>query len=140
MLYCSTPVVKVSDTMLTKIKSVQYRVHNVIYGLQTDKICSLISINNQKMIKVAMQMFKCRQGTCIPGLRKHADNIDHQHETRSNTSLLRLPLIKTEAAKRSLYFQGPYCFNELPKNKRSLESIAIFKSKLREHFYRKRNL
>ena len=34
--------------------------------------------------------------------------------------------------------QGPYCFNELPKDMRSQESIVIFKSKLREHFYRKR--
>ena len=79
-------------------------------------------------------MFKCRQGTCIPALRKYADNIDHQHETRSNKSLLRLPLDKSGTAKRSLYFQGPHCFNELPKNIRSLESIVIFKSKLREHF------
>ena len=79
-------------------------------------------------------MFKCRQGTCIPALRKYADNIDHQHETRSNKSLLRLPFVKTETAKRSLYFQGPHCYNELPSDIRSLESIVIFKSKLREHF------
>ena len=79
-------------------------------------------------------MFKGRRGICIPALRKYADNIDHQHETRSNKSLLRLPLVKTETAKRSLYFQGPYCFNELPREIRSLESIVTFKSKLREHF------
>ena len=79
-------------------------------------------------------MFKCRQGTCIPALRKYADNIDHQHETRSNKSLLRLPLVKTETVKRSLYFQGPHCFNELPRDIRSLEWIVIFKFKLREHF------
>ena len=30
--------------------------------------------------------------------------------------------------------QGPYCFNELPRAIRSLASIVIFKSKLREHF------
>ena len=39
-------------------------------------------------------------------LRAYTDNIDHQHDTRSNKSLLRLPLVKTESAKRSLYFQG----------------------------------
>ena len=85
-------------------------------------------------MKVAIQLFKCRQGTCIPALRNYADNIDHQHETRSNKSLLRLPLVKTETAKRSLYFQGPCCFNELPREICSLESIVILKSKLREHF------
>ena len=133
MLYCSTPVVKVSDKMLKKFESFQNRAQKVIYGLQEDNRCGLISINNQKKMKVAIQMCKCRQGTSIPALRKYADNIDHQHETRSNKSLLRLPLVKTETAKRSLYFQGPYCFNELPREIRSLESIVAFKSKLREH-------
>ena len=57
MLYCSMPVVKVSDTMLKKFESVQYRAQKVIYGLQKDSRCDLISINNQKKMKVAIQMF-----------------------------------------------------------------------------------
>ena len=61
------------------------------------------------------EMFKCRQGTSIPALRAYTDKVDHQHDTRSNKSLLRLPLVKTETAKKSLYFEGPYCFNELPR-------------------------
>ena len=134
MLYCSTPVVKVSDTMLKKFENVQNRAQKVIHGLQEGNRCGLNSINNQKKIKVAIQMFKCRQGTCIPALRKYADNIDHQHETRSNKSLLRLPFGKTKTEKRSLYFQGPHCYNELPRDIHSLESIVIFKSNLREHF------
>ena len=136
MLICSTPVVKVSDSMLKKFESGQNRAQKVIYGLQEDNRCGLISINNKKKMKVAIQMFKCRLGTCIPALRKYTDNIDHQHETRSisNKSLLRLPLVKTETAQRSLYLQRPCCFNELPREIRSLESIVIFKSNLREHF------
>lgn len=134
MLYCSTPVVKVSDTMSKKFESVQNRAQKVIYGLQENNRCKLISINNQKKMKVVTEMFKCRQGTSIPALRAYTENVDHQHDTRSNKSLLRLPLVKTETAKKSLYFQGPHCFNELPRDIRSLESIVIFKSKLREHF------
>ena len=45
----------------------------------------------------------------------------------------------TETAKRFPCFRGPYCFNEFPRDIRSLESFVPFKSKLREHFYRKRN-
>ena len=89
--------------MLKKFESVQYRAQKVIYGLQKDEICGLISINNQNVMKVAIQMFKCRRGTCVPALRKYAGSSDHQNETRSNKSLPRLPLIKTETAKRSLY-------------------------------------
>ena len=52
MLYCSTPVVKVSDTMLKKFESVQNRAQKVIYGLQEDNRCGLISINNKKRGKL----------------------------------------------------------------------------------------
>ena len=34
MLYCSTPVVKVSDTMLKKFESIQNRAQKVIYGFR----------------------------------------------------------------------------------------------------------
>ena len=48
MLYCSTPVFKVSDTMSNKFQSVQNKVQKVIYGLQENNICKRIPINNQK--------------------------------------------------------------------------------------------
>ena len=134
MLYCSTPVVKVSDTMSKRFENLQNRAQKIIYGTQENNTCKVISINNQKKMKVVIQMFKCRQGTCIPALRTYADKINHRHNTRNNKSLLRLPLVKTETAKRSLYFQGPYCFNELPRDIRSQTSIVIFKSKLKKYF------
>ena len=43
------------------------------------------------------------------------------HATRLLSSL-----VKTETAKRSLYFQGLHCFNELQRAIRSLELIVIF--------------
>ena len=68
----------------------------------------------------------------IPALGAYADNI----ETRNNKLLLRLPFVRIETAKKSLYFQGPlYCFSELPIEIRSMKSIALFKSKVKEHSY-----
>ena len=52
MLYCSTPVVKVSDTTSKKFETVQNRAQNVIYGLQEDNRCGHISINNKKRLKL----------------------------------------------------------------------------------------
>ena len=134
MVYRSTPVVRVSDTMSKKFDSVQRRAEKVIYGLRETNRSELISINNHRNIKVVIQMLKCWQGASILAIRAYADTIDHQHETRSNRSLLRLPLVKTETARRSLYFQATYCFNELPRDMRSITSIAFFKSKAKEHF------
>ena len=41
MLYCSTSVVKVYDTMLKKFESVYNRAQKVIYGLQEDNNVAL---------------------------------------------------------------------------------------------------
>ena len=106
MLYCSTPVVWVSDAMSKKFDSVQRRAEKVIYGLRETNRSELISINNHRKIKAVIQMFKYRQGTSIPALRTYADTIDQQHETRSNKSLLRLPLVKTETAKGHFTLKG----------------------------------
>ena len=46
---------------------------------------------------------------------------------------LRIPRVKTEAAKKSFWFQGPSCLNELPIDIRSLDSIVVFKHRLKEH-------
>ena len=110
------------------------RAQKVIYGLQETNRSELISINNYKKIKGVIQMLKCRQGTPIPARRSYANNIDHQHETRNNKSLLRRPLVKTETAKRSLYFQGPSCCGELPRDMCAIKSMVLFKSRVKEHF------
>ena len=60
-------------------------------------------------------MFKCRQGTCRPALRKHANIIDHQHKTRSNKSLVRLPLIKRETAKKFPLLSRPILIQRTSK-------------------------
>ena len=48
-------------------------------------------------------------------------------------------MVKTEAAKGSLYFQGPSCFNELPRDIRSIKSVVLFKSWVKEHFLSQKN-
>ena len=120
--------------MTKRFDSVQKRAERVIYGLQETNRSEPFSINNPKKIIVVIEMFKCRQETSIPALRIYTDNKDHQHETRKIKSLLRLPLVKTETAKRSLYFQGPSSFNERSKGIGSIKSIVPFKSMIKEHF------
>ena len=58
MLYCSTPVVKISEAMKKKFDSMQKRAQKVMYGLQERNRSELISINNHKKIKVMIKMFK----------------------------------------------------------------------------------
>ena len=54
--------------------------------------------------------------------------------TRNNRHLLRLPIIRTEYARRSFYYMGAKVYNELPLEIRKAESTNDFEKQLNEHF------
>ena len=82
-----------------------------------------MTIQSQKKFKAAIQIFKCLQGTAVPNLTSYIEKVDHKYNTRGNSSTLRLPKVRAEAARRSFRFQGPSCYNELPIDIRKLTSI-----------------
>ena len=92
-----------------------------------------MTILNQKKFKADLLIFKCLQGTNFPNFAFFGERIDHNYGTRSNKTTLRIPRVRTEAAKKS-WFQDPACLNELPIDIRSLDSIVSFKHRLKEHF------
>ena len=133
ILYCSTPFLMVSDTMANKFERLQRRAIKIIYNQpKSCKECGLMTIQNQKKFKASMIIFKCLQRT-IPNFASYIDKVDHTYYTRGNSSTLRLPKIRTEAASKSFKFQGPSCYNEVPINIRKLNSLVLFKHQLKEH-------
>ena len=135
ILYCSTPVLKISDTMTQKFEKLQDKALKIIYcQANQNRESRLGSILHQKKLKAACLIFKCLQGTSIPGFSSYANEISHNYKTRNNNVSLRLPLLNTEAARRSFWFQGPRCCNELPLEIRSLTSFVLFKSRLKEFY------
>ena len=92
-----------------------------------------MTILNQKKFKADLLIFKCLQGTNNPNFVCYGERVNHNYGTRRNKTTLRIPRVKTEAAKKSFWFQGPACFNELPIDIRSLESFVAFKHRLQEH-------
>ena len=43
-------------------------------------------------------------------------------------------MLRTEAARKSFLFQGPLCYNELPLEIHSLQSIVLFRSSLKKYY------
>ena len=135
ILYCSTPVLKISDTMVNKFEQLQRSAIKIIHNQPKKcKECGFMTIQNQKKFKAATQIFKCLQGTAVPNLTSYIEKVDHKYNTRGNSSTLRLPKVRTEAARKSFQFQGLSCYNELPIDIRKLTSIMQFKHHLKEHF------
>ena len=133
ILYCSTPVLKMSDTMTQKFEKLQEKALKIIYcQANQNREIRFGSILNQKKLKAACLIFKCLQGTSIPAFSSYATEVCHNYKTRNNNVSLHLPLLRTEAARRSSWFQGPCCYNELPLEIRSLNSFVLFKSRQKE--------
>ena len=117
-----------------KIENLQTRAIKIIHGRpECDQKCRLMTISNQKKYKIDLLMFKCLQGTSVDNFASYGERVSHNYCTRGNKATLRVPRVRTEAAKKSFWFQGPSCFNELPIDIRSLEFIILFKKRLKEH-------
>ena len=108
ILYCSTPVLNVSETMTQKFEKLREKAQKIIYYSanqnRENRFCSIL---NQKKFKAACLIFKCLQGTSIPAFSTYAEEISHNYKTRKNNASLRLPLLRTEAARKS------FCFKDL---------------------------
>ena len=129
ILYCSTPVLKISDTMAQKFNKLHEKARKITYYQANEgRENRFRSILNQKKLKTACLIFKCLRETSIPAFSSYAAEISHNYSTRNNNAALRLrlPLSRTEAARKTYLFRGPLCYNELPLEIRSLHSIVAF--------------
>ena len=59
---------------------------------------------NQKRFKAAMLTFICLQGTAILHFASCINKVEYKYNTRGTLLTLRLPKVKTEAAKKSFIF------------------------------------
>ena len=87
ILYCSTPVLKISDTMAQKFEKLQVKAQKIIYcQADRNREKSFCSILNQKKLKAACMIFKCLQGSSIPVFSSYAEEISHTYRTRNNNA------------------------------------------------------
>jgi hypothetical protein len=53
-----------------------------------------------------------------------------------NKNLLKIPLVKSQIARRSFYYAAPVLWNNLPQYLRDISELSDFKNKLKSHFYK----
>ena len=75
------------------------------------------------------------QGICagIQMAIQYINKVEHKYVTRGNLSMLRLPEVRAEAARKTFMFQSPASDNEDPVDIQKLNSLIIFKHKSKEH-------
>ena len=73
-------------------------------------------------------MYMCHQNVLPRSLLMYFDvnSTVHNYETRSANNY-RLPLIRTNAFQKSIFFKGPKIWNEIPNDIKSSLSLNVFK-------------
>ena len=100
MLNCSSPTLKISETMGTKFEKIQARAVKSIYlHPEYDQEHNYMTILNQKKFKADLLIFKCLQGTNVQNCACHGERVNHNYGARRNKTTLRIPRFRTEAGK-----------------------------------------
>ena len=85
-----------------------------------------------------IEMLDIRQLFCLSLLaRKHVNkseliSIEHNYETRLKMHATRLPKTSKTVTQRSYYFLGPKLYNIIPPDIKLINSLKLFKSKIKK--------
>ena len=90
-----------------------------------DEECRFVTMLSKKKFDTDLLMFKCLQGTIVENSGSYCKRVSHNDGTRGNKTTLRIPRVRTKAARKSCWFQSPSCFNETPVDIR-LCGLCIF--------------
>ena len=132
IMYCSRVNFWSCTTRRSKLESLERRVRSIIFQDENpSKLKVKISSEGDcQRKKICTITFRCLKMDLCENFENYFDNIDSKHVTRNNKSLIRLPKVRLECAKKSFYFTGAKTSNDLPIDIRKVETLNDFKVKL----------
>ena len=124
-----------SEQRRCKLNSLVRRAKSIIQDGNTTKNIVLPSLENETKRRNCIFVRKCLDGNICDEFVNYFNPIVHEIETRNKSFLLRLPQMRTEYGKRSVFYNGAKVYNELPTNIRKEKDFKIFKEKV-SSFYK----
>ena len=133
--YCNTTWASNYVTRLKTLIHLQKRIvrmmTNSSYREHTTPLfhsLKILKLNDIYIYQVALLIFKNSNNCLPPSISNNFKNRSeiHSHSTRSAYNI-HIPLMRTSFAKRTILFQGPKIWNNLPRHITTISSIAIFK-------------
>ena len=74
--------------------------------------------------KLCLNVFKCINGDSCDNFNDYFEIMNNK--TRNNGILIRLPKIRLESRKKSFFYYGAKCFNDLPAQVRGAQNSKEF--------------
>jgi hypothetical protein len=121
--YCSLITCQTSNTYKNKVKSFEKRARDIICKGNMHQT-SLPTIENIINKRLCQNVYKCLTGDVCEILQTYFEIMNNN--TRNKGILIRLPKVKLECYKKSFYFNGAKCFNQLPSEVRAAENFNDF--------------
>lgn len=140
--YCNSLFYSVNIELVNSIQLVQNTAARLIFGLKkfdhiSERLKSLhwLPVRQRIIFKIAVLAFKCINGLCPDYLKSacmSVDLISYRSSLRSSTNGMMLThRTKTSIGKRSFFIYAPSVWNSLPCDLRTIESLDVFRRKLK---------
>ena len=93
---------------------------------------SWMSLKARSTMHIATFVFKCVHNNAPDVFKEYFVKPSHNYFTRRNGLDLLVPKVYTESAKKRCFYSGAQAFNNLSPYLKELESLLIFKTKLKD--------
>ena len=130
--YCEILLITLTNTQQTKLDSFHRRAVNVVS--KSGPKVKLQSVSNANKKRACTFVRACLDNECISDFNDYFKLCSHNHNTRNNAKLIKLPMVKTEYSRKAVYFSGAKLYNDLPLETRAIDNKNEFKALLKTHF------
>jgi hypothetical protein len=144
--YCNSLFAGVTSGLMTKLQSVQNAAARFISKSgKFDPVTPILRdlhwlpVRRRVDFKIATLVYKCLHGLAPPYLIDDCIPVSllsgRQHLRSADTRKLFVPKTSTNYGSRSFAVFGPNLWNSLPTELRTIESVSIFRRKLKTHLF-----
>ena len=121
--YCSLVSLHVTKTEFCRLKSIVNDAKKIIGAPSSDNIISIESFKKHNACKFVR---KCLENSICENFENYFTLQHHEKPTRNNNVYLKLPVVRTEFARKSAYFMAAKIYNDLPIDVRRCKSFDSF--------------
>ena len=121
--YCSIITCQTNRTYKQKVKSLEDHARKIIFRSQP-AVYHIPSIDHLVKNRLCQNVYKCLTGDVCEHFENYFEVMTNN--TRNKNILLRLPKIRLESSKKSFFYYGAKCLNELRPEVRAAQNIKEF--------------
>ncbi|XP_057294526.1 uncharacterized protein LOC130623037 [Hydractinia symbiolongicarpus] len=127
--YCSIVHSDLTNVQIDKLQSLANRARRIV----SDHEVKIPYIYSELLKQSCMFVRKCLDGNVCASFENYFEKVNHQVNTRSSNTSIKLPKVKLSTSKKSFYYFGAKLYNELPSHIKPEENIQGFKILLNDH-------